>query len=259
MELIVSDTRDVVVRHLRSTLGTLQIPQSHGVTVRVENGCVSQWDMPGVCYVNGGNSVGDMNGCLDTKLCELVPGCEPDMAHTIKTFGACARDGTRHLPLFSALLSRSPQNSKWLLNSPCMYLPGHHSARGTRNAFHATHTALSMVVTANRAGMNIKRIVMAGMCTGHGRMNRREAARQMLDAVRAVFVDKRIVEDVTQTQHPRLLLNPQYSVQSKCADHVPFQPTTTYVYGDGTREEREPVEEKTFRSGGSQEKSQFLT
>lgn len=257
MELVVTDTREAVVRHLRTTLGTLQIPASHGVTVRVEDGCVSRWDAPGVCYVNGGNTVGVMAGRLDTKLLELVPGCEPDVAQTIKTQGIRARDGTHHLPLFSALLSRSPQNSKWLLNSPCMYLPGHHSARGTRNAFHATHTALSMVVTANRAGMNIRRVVMAGMCTGHGRMNRLEAARQMMDAVRAVFVDKRLVEDGTQAQHPRLLCNPQYSVQDKCVDHEPFQPMVAYILADGSCEVREPEVVKTFRSGGSEEPSPF--
>lgn len=245
-----TDTRKVVVRHLHETLGTLQLPA--GVTVKVESGCVSQWDAPGVCYVNGGNCVGDTSGVLDTKLCELAPGYAEDLARVVKDQGDTARDGTRHLTLFSALLCRS-SNSRWVVHAPCVYLHGQHSARGTRNAFHSTHTALSMLIHANRAGMKINKVIMTGMCTGHGRMNRREAALQMTDAFRLALINKRLVTDPGQAKHPRLLLNPQYSIQTRCEDHTPFQPLVTYINADGTKEARVPSVIKTFRSGGSED------
>jgi len=90
---------------------------------------------------------------------------------------------------------------------------GRANYRGTRNAFHATHAALSMVISANRAGMGIWRVVMPGVCTGHNRMIRGEAATQMGEAFRAVFLDNTLMVDPTQAAHPRLMLLPLYDHQ----------------------------------------------
>lgn len=260
MELILSDTRPAVVRALRATVGHLQIPDARRVVIRIDDLPVSRWDDEGVCFVNGGNALGTMRGQLDRELSRLVPGAEADVEKVVQMYGETSRSGVKHLPLFSALLSPSSPRSRWLLTAPCMYVSESRELRGTRNAFHATHTALSLIQEANRAGARIRRVVMTGICTGKGRMNRDDAASQMADAFRAVFIDDNMVVDPKQAQHPRLMLNPQYTVQPTLKAHDPFQPHTAYVTANGTRElvPPPPIPVRTFRSGGSEEPSHFI-
>jgi O-acetyl-ADP-ribose deacetylase (regulator of RNase III) len=210
LTIVIADTRSVVVRHLEATLGTFASQfRADQVQVQISNSPVQDWDEEGVCYVNPGNAAGVMSGRLDTALSSLMPDLSQDVAAMTRAWGKRAPDGTPHLPLFAALLSRC--NKRWCITSPAVFLPGptgHY--RDTRNAFHATHAALSLLISANRAGMGIDRVVMPGVCTAHGRMNRAEAARQMADAFRAVFIDNNIITDPTQAAHPRLLLAPHY-------------------------------------------------
>lgn len=260
MQVIVTDTRMAVVSALRKTLDHLQIAPALQVSIEVHHGPVEVWDAPGVCFVNGGNSVGVMDGQLDTCLKRLVPGAEQDVVGVIRKFGDVARDGTRHLPMFSALLSPSVDNTRFLLTSPCTYLPGPGDMRGTRNAFHSTHVALSMVREAARSGVKIHRVVMTGMCTGRGRTNRDESAKQMTDAFRAVFIDNNMVVDAEQAKHPRLMRNPLYPVQPVREEHDVFQPLHAHITASGEWEMRAPpvVPPKQIRSGGSQEQSPFI-
>jgi len=258
MKIVVADTRLAVVTALRRSLDHLQYSPSLHVDVDIQHAPVQQFDAPGVCFVNAGNAVGCMDGALDTCLRQLVPGAAEDVARVIERWGDTARDGTRHLPLFSALLSASAD--RFLLTSPCMYVGGPGDMRGTRNAFHATHVALSHLREAMRAGLKISSVVMTGVCTGRGRMNRDEAARQMTEAFRAVFIDNNLVVDTELRRHPRLMRNPLYTVQPVRPEHAPFQPLRAHITGGGTRELRPPpaVPEKQVRSGGSEERSPFI-
>lgn len=212
VEIVVADTRAAVVRALQSTLGTFASQfRPDQVVVSIQHASVQDLDEEGVCFVNPGNCVGNMRGALDRALVALLPGVEDDVRNMINTWGHVGREGMRHLPLFSALLSYS--NNRWMITAPCVFAPGPRNYRGTRNAFHATHAALSMLISANRAGMKIRRVVMPGVCTGHGRMNRVEAATQMADAFRAVFLNNHIMNDPTQNNHLRLMLFPNYDKQ----------------------------------------------
>lgn len=258
MKFIVTDTRMAVVTALRKTLDHLQIAPVLDVEIEIHHGPVDVWDAPGVCFVNGGNSVGCMDGKLDTSLKQLVPGADQDVLRVIQNLGDVARDGTKHLPMFSALIS--PGGGRFLLTSPCTYLPGPGDMRGTRNAFHSTHVALSHIREAVRAGLKIHRVVMTGMCTGRGRTNRDDSAQQMTDAFRAVFIDNNLIVDPAQSSHPRLMRNPLYTVQPVREENAPFQPLCAHITADGKREDRSPpvVPPKQFRSGGSQERSPFI-
>ena len=257
MLIVVTDTRAAVVDALMKTLDHLQIPPGQHVEITIHRGPVDAWDGPGTCYIHGGNAVGSMDGKLDTCLQRLVPGCQEDVRNVINKWGHTARDGTRHLPLFSSLLSSG--NGRYLITSPCMYLPGPGNQRGTRNAFHATHTALSMVRVAMRAGIPIKTVVITGMCSGRGRMNRDEVASQMTDAFRAVFIDDNLVVDPNQASHKRLMMNPLYTVQPVCPEVEPFQPLEAHITASGTRVLRQPPANppKKIRSGGSENKTEF--
>jgi hypothetical protein len=215
MQIIIVDTREAIIRQLRQTLGTfVQHLRPDRVSVEIHHGNVQDWDAEGVCFINPGNCAGIMTGALDRVLVSLMPGVHADVQAMMQAHGDVDTDGSRYLPMFSALLSRS-DNGRWLLTAPCMWSPGVVSYRGTRHAFHSTHLALSMLICANRAGMNIRRVIMPGMCTGHGRLNRADAAHQMSDAFRAVFIDGNIVSDGTQTLHPRLLISRHYYSRPK--------------------------------------------
>ncbi len=259
LHITIADTRLAVVRNLRYALESL-VPLLRGrVQIDIVHGSVTECDAPGVCYVNGGNAYGIMRGKLDATLLRLMPRVDEDVRAMIAAWGATARDNTKHLPLFSAVLSRA--NQRWLITAPCMYHPGPQNFRGTRNAFHATRTALAMLISANRAGMDIKRVVMSGMCTGHGRMNRRDAAAQMADAFRAVFVDDNMPLDPSQAQHPRMIIDSHHAQHQPVVEkHDVFIPRTVYMDARGTRHLRAPEPEtlKTQRSGGSQEASPFI-
>jgi O-acetyl-ADP-ribose deacetylase (regulator of RNase III) len=253
--IVVVDSRAAVVRNLEVTLGTFVSQfRPDQVKVHIRKGRIEDWDEEGVCFVNPGNSLGVMDGALDSSLTALMPGVENDVNAMIQTFGDVAANGDRYLPLFSSLLSRS-SNNRWLITSPCMFLPGPIDYRSTRNAFHATHAALSMLIWANRAGMGIRKLIMPGVCTGHGRMNRAQAASQMADAFRAVFIDNKIIDDPTQALHPRLLLAPSYEYQPFSPEHEPFLPYVPWVDANGKRELRPPPNEPPShqRSGGSQD------
>ena len=257
MQIIVTDTRSAVVTALRKTLDHLQIAPALHAHIEIHHGSVEAWDGPGTCFVNGGNSLGGMDGQLDACLKALVPGAEEDVLGVVRRLGDVARDGTRHLPMFSALLSPSTDRSRYLLTTPCTYLPGPGNMRGTRNAFHATHVALSLLREATRAGLKITRVVMTGMCTGRGRMNRDEAAAQMTDAFRAAFIDDNLIVDPKQSKHPRLMRNPLYTVQPSGNDA--FQPLHAHITARGTREFRAPpLVPNHVRSGGSEERSPFI-
>jgi O-acetyl-ADP-ribose deacetylase (regulator of RNase III) len=221
--IVIADTRPAVIHALKQTLGTFadHFRPDH-VRVVIHHGRVEDWDEEGVCFVNPGNALGEMTGALDRALLGMLPGVDADVRAIVNQWGKSARDGTRHLPLFSAVLSRA--NNRWLITAPCMFVAGPQEFRDTRNAFHATHAALSMLVSANRAGMGIHRVVMPGVCTGHGRMNRANAARQMAEAFRAVFMDHNIAFDPQQAQHPRLMLLPRYERQPVVPAHAPFLP-----------------------------------
>ena len=210
VDIVIADTRAAVIRNLQDTLGTFAHQfRADRVRVHIYHGRVEDWDEQGVCHVNPGNCAGVMRGALDRALLALMPGVDKDVDAMVTTWGTAVAGGDRkQLPLFSALLTRST-NHRWLLTSTTMIHPGPANHRGTRNAFHATHAALSMLTEANRAGMGIQRVVMPGVCTGHGRMNRADAARQMADAFRAVFCDDNIRADPTQAAHPRLMIDPQ--------------------------------------------------
>ncbi len=213
MQIVVCDTRLAVVRNLRNTLGTLidQFPKHF--SVHIHHGRVEDWDEPGVCYVNGGNTVGDMRGALDAVIERLMPGVGDDVRAMATEHGTRDRDGRPILPLFSAMLSRV--NDRWLITAPCTHVAGPKNFRGTRNSFHSTRIALSMLISARRAGMDISKVVMSGMCTGHGRLSRKEAAAQMTDAFRAVFMDDNMAIDPKQAAHPRLMMVPDYEWQPK--------------------------------------------
>ena len=111
------------------------------------------------------------------------------------------------LPLFSALLSYL--NQRWCLTVPCSLRGGSEDCRLSRNVVGAMHTGLSMLVCANRAGMNISRVIVPGLCTGYGKMNRKEAVCQLAQAFNLVFIEDKMVCDASQMQHPRLFLNQQ--------------------------------------------------
>lgn len=262
MEIIITDTRRAVFTALQAMFANFQIPASRQVTIRVVHGDVAAWDAPNTCFVNGGNCVGDMSGKLDATLLRLVPGAEADVALALSAHGDVSHHGAaRHFPLFSALMSPG-EDSRWLLTAPCMYVGGPRDLRGTRNAFHATHTALSQLYTALRSGVVLHRVVMTGMCSGHGRTNREVMAKQMLEAFRLVFVSDRMVVDATQAAHPRLMLNRQYSVQPVCGAHADFQPRNRIEVSAGGEHSRRDVcaqdfEPPAVRSGGSQEPSPF--
>lgn len=263
MEIVITDTRAAVVNALRKMFTNFQIPVARKVSVRVEHGDVCVWDDgPGVCFVNGGNCVGDMSGKLDRAVLKLVPGAAKDVADAVVTHGDVTRQGVHYLPLFSALLSPG-DGGRWLLTVPCMYVGGPRDMRATRNAFHATHIALSQVYQALRAGVVLRRVVMTGMCSGHGRTNRDDMALQMLEAFRAVLVDDNMVVDPAQATHPRLMVNRQYTVQPICEAHTDFQPTNNINVSVGGEHSHRAVTTSDFnprviRSGGSEEKSPFL-
>jgi len=222
VHIVITETRKSVLDALQRTLGTFvsQFPESR-VRVSFHHGSVKDWDEEGVCFVNPGNCVGTMNGELDRVIATLLPGVEKDVNAITETWGTATSDGTRHLPLFSAVLTHL--NNRWCITAPCMSVGGRANYRGTRNAFHATHAALSMVISANRAGMHIWRVVMPGVCTGHARMNRREAATQMGEAFRAVFLNNTLMVDPGQAAHPRLMLLPLYDHQPSAAGLVANQ------------------------------------
>lgn len=256
MHITVVDTRKAVVAALEPMLMSLQLPPARGVTVSVALGDVRGVDDPAACFVNAGNAVGDMSGRLDAALAQLVPGAADDVHRAIQAFGDVSRTGKRYLPLFSALMSPASEGARWLLTAPCTFTGGAGTIRGTRNAFHATHSALSLLVSANRAGMGINHVVFTGVGTGRGKLNRDEAARQMTDAFRAAFVDNQVVTDSDQSRHPRLLLNRVYSIQPVCRKNDEFQ-IALRVKGRAGIQER-AVEDGDFqktgwrRSGGSQ-------
>jgi hypothetical protein len=260
MKIIVTDTRKAVVEALGSTLAHLRIPVHRDVQVQISNQSVQVFDGEGVCFVNGGNAMGVMQGQLDSVLAELVPGAREDVGKVVEKWGDTARNGQKHLPLFSALMSASHDGTRWLCTSPCMLAPGPGDLRNTRNAFHSTHAALSLVVDAVRAGVGIHTVVMTGMCTGRGRTNRVVSAQQMMDAFRAVFVDDNIVTDVNIRKHPRLLLNPMYTTQPVTKENEPFQHLRAHVDSEGvwTHELPTTLTPNHIRSGGSQEVSPFL-
>lgn len=259
VQVVISDTRKAVVRNLEQTLGTFASQfRPDRVKVYIHHGSIEDWDEPGVCFINAGNALGHMTGALDRTLLRLMPDVDRDVHAMIQLWGSTARDGTRHLPLFSAMLSHA--NNRWLITSPCMFVAGPQDFRGTRNAFHATHAALSMLVSANRAGMGIRRVVMTGVCTGHGRMNRDDAAKQMADAFRAVFLNDLLDIDLHQALHPRLMLLPRYEYQPVVPAHDRFLPREMWVNRDGTHELHPPAKTQPVqkRSGGSQDAHPFL-
>lgn len=210
------DSCEAVVRHIQTTFATfLSQLRPDVVHVDIQHGRVEDFDGAGVCFVNPGNCRGRMTGTLDRILLALMPDVEDDVQAVIQAYGDVApHTGERHLPMFSALMSRS-RTGRWLLTAPCAESPGPGSCRGTRNAFHSTHLALSMIICANRAGMGIRRVVMPGMGTGQTRMNRAEVARQMCDAFRAVFIDANVVNDPSQAQHPRLLIGRHHDAPTR--------------------------------------------
>jgi len=262
MEIIITDTRLAVVDALQKMFSNFQIPASRRVTIRVEHGDVCVWDARNTCFVNAGNCVGDMSGKLDTVLLGLVPGAEKDVLRALSVHGDVSRGGVRHFPLFSALMSPGT-NGRWLLTAPCMYVGGPLDLRGTRNAFHATHTALSHLYQALRSGVVLDRVVMTGTCSGHGRMNRDVMAKQMFEAFRSVLVNDNMVFDPTQAAHPRLMLNRQYTVQPVFDVHADFQPRNRIEVDSRGQHSHRGVSAQDFnpavvRSGGSEEKSPFV-
>jgi hypothetical protein len=259
MKIIVTDTRKAVFQALGETLGHLTIPRHRNIDVQILNESVESFDSEGVCFVNGGNSLGVMEGRLDSVVRELVPGSHADVCSVVEAWGNTARDGQKHLPLFSALLSPSHDRTRWLCSSPCMLTPGPGDLRETRNAFHSTHVALSLILNAVRAGVGIHTVVMTGMCTGRGRTNRLTAAHQMMDAFRAVFVDDNVVVDPSIIKHPRLMMNPLYTTQPITTQNEPFQPLQQHVTMDGTWEFNLPTTSTPshVRSGGSEGPSPF--
>ena len=215
LEIVCVDKRAAVVRHLKESLGGT-LCRRDVVTCTVHQGQIEDWDEDGVCFINPCNARGIMTGALDRTLLKLMPGLDTDVDAMRRTWGVTAPDGSRHFPLFSALLTRTP-NNRWCISSPCTYDTGgaRECLRGTRHAFLATHAALSMVIAANRAGMGLRKIVLPGVCTGHGQMNRADAAHQMNDAFRAVFIDGNIARDPNQSLHPRLMMMPSYTKTSE--------------------------------------------
>ena len=260
VKFIVTDTRKAVFEALVATLGHLSIPVHRNVEVEILNKPVESFDGEGVCFVNGGNSVGVMEGALDAVVGALVPGSHADVLSVVDAWGDTARDGQKHLPLFSALLSPSHDRTRWLCTSPCMLTPGPGDLRETRNAFHSTHVALSLILNALRAGVGIRTVVMTGMCTGRGRTNRLTSAQEMMDAFRAVFVDDNVVVDPSILKHPRLMLNPMYTTQPITPQNEPFQPLQQHVTRDGTWKFQLPTTATPHhvRSGGSEGSSPFL-
>jgi len=258
MKFIVTDTRRAVYEALVATLGTLNVPD---VEVEIHNSPVARFDSKGVCFVNGGNSLGVMSGKLDSELSRLVPEAEMDVVKVIKRWGSTSRDGHKYLPLFSALMSASRDRTRWLCTAPCMFTPGPGDFRNTRNSFHSTHTALSLIRESLRAGCPINTVVMTGMCTGRGRTNRMEAAKQMMEAFRLVFVDNKLATDPAMASHPRLLLNPLYTLQPLTPANEPFQTLHQYRTAGGAMEHKlpPPHDAPVIRSGGSKERSQFMT
>lgn len=260
MKIIVTDTRKAVFEALGSTLAHLRTPIHRNIEIQICNQSVEVFDGEGVCFVNGGNAMGVMQGKLDSVLADLVPGAREDVEKVVEKWGDTARNGQKHLPLFSALMSASRDGTRWLCTSPCMLAPGPGDLRDTRNAFHSTHVALSLVVGAMRAGVGIHTVVMTGMCTGRGRTNRVTSAQQMMDAFRAVFVDDNIVTDACILKHPRLLLNPLYTTQPVTTENEPFQHLKARVDRDGVWVYELPttLTPDHVRSGGSQDASPFL-
>jgi hypothetical protein len=267
MRIVVTDTRRAVYEALLTTLGSLTIPVHQKVVIEIHNKPVDFFDLPSdsphkpvTCFVNGGNCLGVMSGKLDASLSQLVPGSDMDVVKVVQRWGSTSRDGRKFLPLFSALMSPCPtQPHKWLCTAPCMFTPGPGDLRDTRNAFHSTHMALSMIRESVRMGVHFDTVVMTGMCTGRGRTNRVTSAHQMMEAFRAVFIDNNLVVDPSMSKHPRLMLNPLYTPQPLTPQNEPFQTLKQYRTAGGTLEHKlpPPHNSRMFRSGGSQEKSQF--
>lgn len=137
--------------------------KAFGMTVPIVHGSV--FDVTASALVAPGNSSGSMTGGLDLEIAKADPGIEQRVR--------------RHAPIEvgeAVIVSFDGPNYGWLVYTPTM--PGARDVSDTDNAYTAMESALYH-------GSVFRSVVIPGLCTGVGRMDYEEAAKQMNSAWRA--------------------------------------------------------------------------
>ena len=134
-------------------------------------------------YVSPANSYGYMGGGIDYSLSKLVmPNSDLHLQRKIKHISPYKNEGNQHYIPISGSIIVDYNKTKILVSTPTMEYPGKDVSK-TDNAYLATVTTLNNILVNRGEDINNVDIILTSFCAGHGRMDYKESARQMIDAI----------------------------------------------------------------------------
>lgn len=149
-----------------------------GPTATYTCGDIASVPRDGAAFVSPANSLGVMDGGIDMVLSrEMFPGCEKRLKAAIAALGHKTKQGRPYLRVGSATWFMVGPRTGFIA-APTMFVP--HDVSDTQNAywaFLAILIAMERIEKASNGAVN--QLVCTSLCCGVGRMDPKEAARQM--------------------------------------------------------------------------------
>lgn len=158
-----------------------------------------------LCFVSPSNSLGYMDGGIDKAYMGMFKDIQTKVKDSIKQlvpeYNNITKLGRPYLPIGSAI-KVSVEDSDYLISAPTMLQP--QPVQKTKNAYWSTRAALKVWSGSGT-------IFVPLMCCGYGRMDPREATRQMKQAYDEYILENFLGENIDYYfEQPNIDEQPNY-------------------------------------------------